>query len=146
MKREPRFIVSFSVPPRDAWIIERTEQLARVEYGSRGRSKMIIKALLTYLNKHSEGNPQSSLKSNHYRIRDIEREQAGIRFLKAKSKLSLRKISTVTGWSYGKVQRLCKDINAGSIRFGRRFPIDLFQQRWKLFLAGTSPEEAFRIS
>jgi metal-responsive CopG/Arc/MetJ family transcriptional regulator len=143
MNKVPRITVSFSLPDSDKWILEGVDRLARMKYGRRGRSKMIVLALQMYLKKQSDGNPQRIFQSNHHTLTDVEREKAGIRFLKAKCRLSLRKISAVTEWSYSGVQRLCLDILVKSVRYRGSFPMNRYRQKWNLFMSGVPADEAF---
>jgi hypothetical protein len=80
----------------DSWILEGIDRLAMMKYGRRGRSKMIFRVLQMYLNTQGNDNHQRTFQSDHPPVTDVEREKAGIRFLKAKCKLSLRQISGIT--------------------------------------------------
>lgn len=96
MNKGSRITVSFSLPESDKWVLDGIDRLARMKYGHRGRSKIIVQALQTYLNKQSNGDPQRIFLSDHNPVTDVERQKAGIRFLKAKCRLSLRTISAAS--------------------------------------------------
>ena len=60
---KPSLIVSFSVRPDDAPVLEKFFEIAKREEGSRGRSRVFVKAMAEYNQRHEEGNPQLKIAS-----------------------------------------------------------------------------------
>ena len=57
--RQKRIITSFSCPEDKAWILDSADEIARREKVS--FSRVLLKALEEFIEKHGEGNPQKPL-------------------------------------------------------------------------------------
>jgi len=53
--------ISFSVGPDDASVLEKFLEIAKREGGSRGRSRVFVKAMAEYNQRHEEGNPNMKI-------------------------------------------------------------------------------------
>jgi len=117
-----------------------------MEYGSKGRSKLLRQAMEEYVERHFPGNPQTIL----FDVDDVNpfeyqqaRLEAGVRRLKSKCKLSIRQICRVTSIGRGRVQRIVKGIKVKPIRLGKgKFDVNGWRHKWRLFKRGASYEEA----
>ena len=142
-EKKGRIVVSFSLPVEDAWLLECFDRLARMEYGGKGRSRLLRRAMVEYLERHASRNLQATLLEDPVRA-ERARLEAGIRFLKARCRLSIRQIARITGWSRSRVQRITKGIKAKPVRTGH-FDVNSWRRRWMLFKRGVKAEEAFRL-
>lgn len=139
--RKPRFIVSFSVPPKDRWVIDRLNVLARIEGGKRARSRYILMLLKEGIAKHSHGNPQSRLTPV-----DPRRDKAAINFLRHRLHLPIRQICRIVDRSAPYVLKAC-----GATGFrGRRVKaetLEIYRERFKGWMIGRyeTLEEAFKL-
>jgi len=142
---ESRILVSFSLSREDEWILKSINRLALMEYGRKGRSKIIKKALIEYLERHKPGNPQTTLTDPIPTDQEQARLEAGVRYLKAKCRLSIRQIARITGWGRGRIQRIVKGIDVKPYRVKKeKFDVNAWRQRWIFFRRGAPLEEAFK--
>lgn len=138
--RKPRFIVSFSVPPEDQWVIDRLNVLARMEGGRRARSRYILMLLKEGIARHSHGNPQLKLMPV-----DPRRDKAAINFLRHRMHLPIRQISRIVDRSPPYVLKAC-----GATGFrGRKVSLEtlrIYRERFKGWMTGRyeTLEEAFK--
>lgn len=147
MKHEPRITVSFSLPAQDRWILEAIDGLAKMERMRGGRSQLIKKALLEYLNRHGGGNPQMALTALAAPSSSMGLVEAGIINLRRKCHLGYERISQTTGLSFRRVRQICRE--CPSCKADRRrgnFPLTKYQEAWRKFLTGMKFDEAFRFT
>lgn len=132
------------MPAEDEGLLQSFDRQAQMEYGrSKGRSKLIRRAIEEYLERHGQRSPQTVLTEIDDRAtQDLARLEAGVRYLKAKAGLSIRQIARITYFSRGKVYRIVRGINVKPVRV-KNFDVNAWRQRWQLFETETSVEEAF---
>jgi len=140
--RNVRFIISFSVPLDDRWVIERIDALARMEKGERGRSYVILKLLKESLKRYEEP-PQTRI------VIDPKRVDAAICFLRSQCRLSIRTISKVVNKSKSYVHEVCRrnQIDIRAVRV-KNFPLEAYRKRFKVFMnrPGVPPAKVFDFS
>jgi len=134
-------------------MLESFDRLARMEYGRRGRSKLIRTAILEYLDRHGQGNPQRPLNSSPSAERAemkqlnshgrIDRIEQGLKYLKKHSRLSIRQIAQVTYLNRSKIARIVKGIHVKPV-LTKNFDAQPWRKRWDLFLSGVPAHQAFQ--
>ncbi len=147
LKHEPRITVSFSLPAQDRWVLEAIDGLARMERMRGGRSQLIKKALLEYLNRHGEGNPQMALTALAAPSQSIGLVEAGVISLRRKCRLGYGRISQITDLSFRRVRQICRECPPCKAERRRgSFPLTKYQKAWRKLLAGVKFDEAFRFT
>lgn len=150
-KLKKRISVSISIPSTFESLLKTFDRLARMEYGRKGRSRLMIRAMDEYVQRHYPGNPQGVLADEPETEIDgslFTREKAGVVFLKVKCRLSIRQIAKVTYLSRSAIYRILKEEGVKSkpaYQKKNTFEVNLWRERWMLFKRGMGPEEAFNF-
>ena len=145
-KREPRFIISISIPPEKKWVIDRIDVLARMERCRGGRSGYILRLLEEGVLRHWPGNPQTTLNAGVTKTIDPKRVDAAICYLRSVVKLPYRKIGLIVGMSKSYVHKVCEKngIKVKSVK-AKDVKVNEYKERFKIFMEnpGISPRQAF---
>ena len=142
-----RVIITVSIPHEKAHILNRFNQLVRVERLRGGRSELVVRAMKEYIDHHWPGNPQQTFQLPSPSL-DPHRDRAAINFLRFQVKLPIRQICKIVRRSTGYVLEACHSPTGFRGITIEKKMLKIYRKRFEGWMAGRyeSLKEAFRLA